>query len=71
MTLRFGQEPSAPEAWASTAPPELLERLGPKEVARQNVIFEIVTGEQAYKKDLDMLELVSGSNSRRHTLDGY
>ena len=30
--------------------------MGLQEVARQNVIFEIVTGEQAYKTDLDMLE---------------
>ena len=33
-----------------------MEQLGAKEVARQNVIYEIITGEQAYKKDLDMLE---------------
>lgn len=52
------QEQAPAEAWASTVPKELIEQLGPKEVARQNVVFEIVTGEQAYKKDLDMLELV-------------
>lgn len=50
------EEPPPAEAWASTVPAQLIEQLGPQEVARQNVIFEIITGEQAYKKDLDMLE---------------
>lgn len=56
ISLATTEEAAPAEAWASTVPPELLEQLGAKEVARQNVIFEIVTGEQAYKKDLDMLE---------------
>jgi hypothetical protein len=57
ISLALSSEEAAPiDAWANTVPPEMIEQLGPREVARQNVIFEIITGEQAYKKDLDMLE---------------
>ncbi|KAH9810846.1 CNH domain-containing protein [Melampsora americana] len=42
--------------WASVVPKELLPTLDSKEIARQSIIYEIISGEQDYVQDLDDFE---------------
>ncbi|KAI8457720.1 CNH domain-containing protein, partial [Phakopsora pachyrhizi] len=42
--------------WASVVPKELLTTLDSKEIARQSIIYEVISGEQDYVKDLDDYE---------------
>lgn len=42
--------------WASVVPKELISSLDSKEVARQSIIYEVISGEQEYVQDLDDYE---------------
>ncbi|KAI7943871.1 hypothetical protein MJO28_011399 [Puccinia striiformis f. sp. tritici] len=42
--------------WASIVPKELLLSLDSKEIARQSIIYELISGEQEYVQDLDDYE---------------
>ncbi|GAA5909349.1 hypothetical protein JCM6882_000959 [Rhodosporidiobolus microsporus] len=52
-----GVEPiESAENWATSVPPSVLEALSKKEIALQNNIFELISGEQQYLDDLGLLE---------------
>ncbi|KAI9612683.1 hypothetical protein H4Q26_007840 [Puccinia striiformis f. sp. tritici PST-130] len=49
--------------WASIVPKELLLSLDSKEIARQSIIYELISGEQEYVQDLDDYEKYTVDNS--------
>lgn len=57
--------------WASVVSKELIATLDSKEIARQSIIYEIISGEQEYVQDLDDFEKVRTNISicRRSDVD--
>lgn len=50
---RFPMLEQAAELWSASVPPEVLESCSKKEIGRQEVIFEIITTEKEFVKDLE------------------
>lgn len=47
------------ENWVTSVPKAIVESLSKKEVQRQSLIFELISGEQTYLNDLEVVQNVS------------
>lgn len=48
-----------PENWVISVPKAIVESLSKNEIQRQSLIFELISGEQTYLNDLEVVQNVS------------